>query len=537
MVTRFQHINALLDHAFTNYAASPAYTSFGHTLTYGEIDELSLRAARYFRNKLGLQPGDRIAIQLPNLLQYPILLYGAFRAGLIVVNTNPLYTPREIRHQLNDSGSKVLVVLSNIAHKAAEIIADTGVEHVIVTDIGDCQKPLKRALMNFVVKHVKKMVPPYKFNNLIAFNDVIADHGEAFPKYEPDPESIIILQYTGGTTGVAKGAMLTHKNMADNVWQMITHLPAAFDEQQEIFVCCLPLYHIYALNLHALCAVALGELNVLITNPRDLASMVKALKPYKFTVFVGVNTLYTALCRYAPFKTLNFSELAVSSAGGMALTEAAAASWEKLTGCEVCEGYGLTETSPVVTGNKPGKIRPGSVGIPLPETELKLIDDEGNTVTGRAGELCVRGPQVMKGYWNRDDETEKVLDKDGWLRTGDIAEFQEGGFVKIVDRKKDMILVSGFNVYPNEIEDMVTQMPEIIEAAAIGVPNEKCGEVVKLFVVAGEDSLSEDKILEFCRKNLTAYKVPKHIEFREALPKSNVGKILRKDLRNENAAS
>lgn len=531
MISRYKNVLQLLDHAFTSYGKSPAYTCLGHTISYAELDELSLRAARYFRNVLGLSPGDRIAIQLPNLLQYPVVLYGAIRAGLVVVNTNPLYTPREIKHQLVDSGARALVVLSNIAHNAAEIVDQTAVEHVIVTDIGDCHPTPKRLLINFAIRYIKRMVPAYRFKQEIRFREIVANHGQAFARTEPEPDDLLVLQYTGGTTGLAKGAMLTHQNMADNVWQMVSHLPDAFDEQAEIFVCCLPLYHIYALNLHALCAVSLGEHNILIPNPRDLPAMVKALKPHKFTVFVGINTLYTALCRFEPFKAIDFSALEVSSAGGMALTESAAASWEKLTGCEVCEGYGLTETSPVVAGNNPGRIRQGSVGVALPETELKLIDENGNTVTGVPGELCVRGPQVMKGYWHRDDETRKVLDADGWLKTGDIAEISEDGFIKIVDRKKDMILVSGFNVYPNEIEDTVTQIPEVLEAAAIGVANENCGEVVKLFVVPADESLTEKAIIDYCRKYLTPYKVPKIIEFRESLPKSNVGKILRKDLR------
>ncbi|WP_018274255.1 AMP-binding protein [Teredinibacter turnerae] len=532
LIPRYKNVLEILDHAFTSYGHSPAYSCLGQSMTYAQLDELSLRAARYFRNVLGLQEGDRIAIQLPNLLQYPVVLYGAFRAGLVVVNINPLYTPREIKHQLVDSGSRALVVLSNIAHNAAEIVRETAVEAVIVTDIGDCHGFVKRTLMNFVVKHVKKMVPPFHFPNSISFDDIVASHGDAFPKVVPDPETLLILQYTGGTTGLAKGAMLSHRNMAENVWQMVSFIPEAFDESKEIYVCCLPLYHIYALNLHGLCAFSNGGHNVLIPNPRDLASMVKALKPHKFTVFVGINTLYTALCRYEPFKSLDFSALDVSSAGGMALNEAAASCWEKMTGCEVCEGYGLTETSPVVAGNRPGHIRQGYVGSALPETEVKLIDENGNTVVDQAGELCVRGPQVMQGYWHREDETANVLDKEGWLKTGDIAEISEDGFIKIVDRKKDMILVSGFNVYPNEIEDTVTQLPEVLEAAAIGVPNEKCGEVVKLFVVAADETLSSQQIVDFCRKNLTAYKVPKEIEFRESLPKSNVGKILRKDLRS-----
>ncbi|WP_185230408.1 AMP-binding protein [Teredinibacter franksiae] len=531
MVTRYKNALELLEHSFKSYADKTAYTCLDYSLTYKQIDQLSERFARYLRNDLGLVPGDRIAIQLPNLLQFPVALYGAVRAGLIVVNTNPLYTPREIRYQLRDCGAKALVVLSNIAHNAASIIEQTDVETVIVTNIADLHPFPKRQLINSVVKYVKRMVPAYKFDHAVSFRSTISKKGKPFERPVLNPDSVMTLQYTGGTTGVSKGAMLSHKNMADNVWQMVEHIPSAFDEGAETFVACLPLYHIYALNLHALAAFSLGEHNLLIPNPRDLAGMVKTLSKHQITVFVGINTLFTALCRFEPFKALDFSKLKVTSAGGMALTEDAAKAWESITGCEVCEGYGLTETSPVVCGNLIGGIVRGSVGLPLQETELKLIDDEGNTVTGEAGELCVRGPQVMLGYWENEDETRTVFTEDGWLRTGDVAEIDDKGYVRIVDRKKDMILVSGFNVFPNEVEDTICQMPQIIEAAAIGVADEKCGEVVKLFVVAADEKVTEEAVYNYCRKNLTPYKVPKVIVFRDDLPKSNVGKILRKELR------
>ena len=533
MSVRYSNVVELLEHAFRSYTDKPAFTCLDHTLTYSELDDLSERFARYIRNDLGLLPGDRIAIQLPNILQFPVVLYGAIRAGVVVVNTNPLYTPREICYQLRDSGAKALVVLSNIAHNAASIIEQTDVETVIVTNIADLHPFPQRTIINFVVKNVKKLVPAYSFDHQIALRSILAKKGKAYEKPMVDPESIMVLQYTGGTTGVSKGAMLSHKNMADNVWQIIHHIPEAFSEGKEIFVACLPLYHIYALNLHALASFSLGEHNILIPNPRDLASMVKALSKHQITMFVGINTLFTALCRFEPFKAVDFSKLKVTSSGGMALTEDAALIWETTTGCEVCEGYGLTETSPVVCGNPVAGIRRGSVGTVVAETEVKLIDDSGETVTDEAGELCVRGPQVMVGYWQNEEETLKVLSADGWLKTGDIAEIDRDGYVSIVDRKKDMILVSGFNVYPNEIEDTVCQIPDVVEAAAIGIEDEKCGEVVKLFVVAENDALTEEVVYNYCRKHLTAYKVPKVIEFRDTLPKSNVGKILRKELRTE----
>lgn len=531
MIPRHTNSHELLEYSFTHFADRPAYSCLGHTLSFAQIDELSQRFASYLRHDLGLQPGDRIAIQLPNILQFPVVLYGAFRAGLVVVNTNPLYTPREIRHQLKDSGAKALVVLANIARNAASIIEETDVETVIVTQIADLHPSPKRQLINFAVKYLKRMVPGFHFPRSTRLNATLAKPARAFPKPELQPDSLMILQYTGGTTGVSKGAMLTQKNLLDNVWQMISHLPQAFEEGEETFVACLPLYHIYALNLHGLAAFSMGEHNLLIPNPRDMPAMVKTLSQNRFTVFIGINTLFTALSRFQPFLQLDFSALKVTSAGGMALTEDAAAAWKKITGCDVLEGYGLTETSPVVCGNLVENNQRGTVGLPLPETEVMLINDDGVNVGSGPGELCVRGPQVMAGYWQNEEETRKVLSVDGWLRTGDIAEINSDGFVRIVDRKKDMILVSGFNVYPNEIEDTVCQMPEVVEAAAIGVPDPKCGELVKLFIVPADKNLTREQVTAYCREHLTAYKVPKQIEFRESLPKSNVGKILRKDLR------
>lgn len=538
MIPRYNTILELLDYTFSSYTTQPAYTCLGHTLSFQEIDTLSMRFASYLHHELGLEPGDRIALQMPNILQYPVAMYGAVRAGLVIVNTNPLYTGRELKHQLKDSGAKALVVLSNVANVAADILHETEVEHVIVTDLADLHAAPKRQIMNFVIKHIKKMVPVFQFKNALKFRDIVTTTAKPLKQFECSAETLLALQYTGGTTGVSKGAMLSHGNLASNVWQLISHMPEAFKVSEEVFATCLPLYHIYAFNLHGLCAFSYGEHNILIPNPRDLSSMVGALKKVNMTVFVGINTLYVALCRNQAFRKLDFSALHISSAGGMAMTEDAMRAWKELTGCEVCEGYGLTETSPVVCGNVVDDIRPGTVGIPFQETEIQLIDDDGALVAdGEPGELCVRGPQVMSGYWNRPDETAMSLSDEGWFKTGDIAILCDGGVYKLVDRKKDMIIVSGFNVYPTEIEDVVSQHAGVIEAAAVGIKDDHSGEVVKLFVVPTDSSTTEDDIKEYCRANLTGYKRPKVIEFRESLPKTNVGKILRRELREEETAS
>lgn len=534
MVTRHSNTLDLIAEAFKKYRDKPAFTCAGHTMTFGEMDHASQQFASYLQNELGLNHGDRIAIQLPNILQYPIAFYGAIRAGLVIVNTNPLYTPRELKYQLTDSGARALVVLSNVAASAASIIDETPVEHVIVTNFGDLHPAPKRWLINAVVKYVKKMIPAFSFAKSIPFRKALATPAKELKQFNPTSDTLLLLQYTGGTTGVAKGAMLTHGNLASNAWQMITHMPNAFNEGEEIYVACLPLYHIYGLQMHALDSFLHGGHNILIPNPRDLASLVAALKDVKFTVFVGINTLFNALCRFEKFKQLDFSRLKVTASGGMALTEDASRLWTKTTGCEVTEGYGLTETSPVVCGNQTGSIQPGTIGRPLPETEIRVIDEEGNILgPDQVGELCVRGPQVMAGYWQKPEETRKVLAEDGWLKTGDMALIQKDGFARIVDRKKDMIIVSGFNVYPNEVEDIVCQHPDIIEAAAVGVPHNESGELVKLFVVSSNPQLTAEDVRAFCKQNLTAYKVPKIIEFRDTLPKSNVGKILRRELRDE----
>lgn len=523
----------VLNKACETFAANPAFTCLGRTLTFAELDHLSLQFACYLQQKTDLKPGDRIAVQLPNVLQYPVVVFGAMRAGLTVVNTNPLYTPRELKHQLNDSGAKALVVLANIASSAAEVVADTQVAQVIVTEVGDLHPPIKRLLINSVLKYIKREVPDVSFPQQVSFRSTLA--GTDLSAYEPSshqPQDVAVLQYTGGTTGVAKGAMLTHANLVANMQQVREMLGEGVSIGKELFVAPLPLYHIYAFTLHCMTLLAAGCHSILIPNPRDIPGFVKMLKGQKMTGFVGLNTLFNALCRDEGFAKLDFSALRTTASGGMALTKEAAKRWQDITGCVVSEGYGMTETSPVVTVNPPHAIQQGTVGLPVPETELKVVDDEGNTLPqGEPGELCVRGPQVMKGYWERPEETAKVLDAEGWLKTGDMAVVQDDGYVRIVDRKKDMIIVSGFNVYPNEIEDVVCLHPAVLEAAAVGLPDPKSGEQVKLFVVTSDSSLTEQAVIDYCRQNLTGYKVPRSVEFRTELPKSNVGKILRRELK------
>ena len=532
MSTRYENALDLVENAFKQYKSHPAYTCMGKTLTYEELDELSDRLASYLRNDLGMNEGDHFAIQLPNILQFPVAMTAALKAGLVIVNVNPLYTPREVRHQLKDSCVSALLLLSNIADNAAEIIKDTSVKHVIVTDIADLHGFPKKQLINFAVKYIKKMIPEFHFDHSVSFSRTISNPTKPFKRPSLTSDSLMVLQYTGGTTGVSKGAMLTHGNLTSNVWQMMSHMPVAFTPGKEVFIASLPLYHIYALNFHGLSSLACGAHNILIPNPRDLPAMVKTLRSVSMTVFVGINTLFTALCRYPDFKKVDFSALKITSSGGMALTEDAAKTWHKVTGCKVLEGYGLTETSPVLTGNITEDIRLGTIGLAVPETEIRLINEEGKDCEpGEVGELCARGPQVMAGYWKRPKETENVMFDNGFFRTGDMAIKTEDDFYKIVDRKKDMIIVSGFNVYPNEVEDVACQHPKIIEAAAVGIDDEGSGEVVKLFVVREDDSLSQEDVRDFCRTKLTGYKIPKVVEFREELPKSNVGKILRRELR------
>ena len=533
---QYPNILAVLRESCKKFANKPAFSNMGKTLTYAELYTLSGQFAAYLQKHSGLQPGDRIAVQMPNVLQYPIVVFGAMRAGYVVVNTNPLYTAREMEHQFNDSGAKALVCLANMAHLAQDVVPKTGVKQVIVTEVGDMLPPLKRLLVNTVVKHVKKMVPAYNIPGMVKFNDAMAKgKGLSLQEANPANEDIAVLQYTGGTTGVAKGAMLTHRNLVANMLQSKALMGSNMKDGEEVVICPLPLYHIYAFTFHCMAMMISGNHNVLITNPRDIPAFVKELSKYPFSGFVGLNTLFVALCNDAEFHKLDFNNLKVTLSGGMALQLATAERWEKVTGCKICEGYGMTETSPVATVNPIDSVQIGTIGIPVPSTLCKVIDDDGKEMPiGERGELCVKGPQVMKGYWQRQEATDEILDAEGWLRTGDIAVIQEDGYLRIVDRKKDMILVSGFNVYPNELEDVMATLPGVLQSAAIGVPDEKSGEAIKVFLVKAPGSnLTEEQVKEHMRSNLTGYKVPRYVEFREALPTTNVGKILRRELRDE----
>ena len=533
---QYPNVQAVLKQSCERFANKPAFSNLGKTLTYGEMYALSGAFAAYLQQHTDLQPGDRIAVQLPNVLQYPVAVFGAIRAGLIVVNTNPLYTAREMEHQFNDSGAKALVCLANMAHLAEKVVPKTGVKHIIVTEVADLLPPLKRLLVNSVIKYVKKMVPPFHLPKAVKFNDVLAKgHGQPVQDVSPNGNDVAVLQYTGGTTGVAKGAMLTHRNLIANMLQCRALMAANLNEGTEILITPLPLYHIYAFTFHCMAMMLSGNHNVLISNPRDLSAMVKELSKWKFSGFVGLNTLFVALCNNADFRHLDFSSLKLTLSGGMALQTAAAERWKEVTGCSICEGYGMTETSPVASVNPFQKIQMGTIGIPVPSTLCKTINDAGEELPlGEVGELCIKGPQVMKGYWQRQDATDEMLDADGWLKTGDIAIIQPDGYMRIVDRKKDMILVSGFNVYPNELEDVLATLPGVLQCAAIGIPDEKSGEAIKLFVVCKPGTtLSKDQVMEHMRANVTAYKVPRSVEFRDALPTTNVGKILRRELRDE----
>lgn len=532
----YPSIQAVLRESCERFAGLPAFSNMGKTLTYADIYRLSGDFAAWLQNHTDLQPGDRIAIQLPNILQYPVVVFGAIRAGLIVVNTNPLYTAREMEHQFNDSGAKALISLANMGHLVEQVLPKTGITTVIMTEVGDMLPPLKRLLVNSVVKYVKKMVPAYHLPKAYKLTDVLAvGSKKAACNIEANGDDVAVLQYTGGTTGVAKGAMLTHRNLIANMLQAKAIMASNLYEGEETVVAPLPLYHIYAFTFHCMAMMLTGNHNLLITNPRDLPSMIKDLSKYKFSGFVGLNTLFAALCNNADFRKLDFSSLKMTVSGGMALQIATAKRWTEVTGCAICEGYGMTETSPIATVNPIQNIQLGTIGIPAPSTLCKIIDDEGRELPyGEVGELCVKGPQVMKGYWLRQDATDEVLDAGGWLRTGDMGIIQEDGYIRLVDRKKDMILVSGFNVFPNEVEDVLAELPQVLQCAAIGVPNEKTGEAIKVFIVLREgQSLTRDEVITHMRKNLTAYKVARQVEFRDELPTTNVGKILRRELRDE----
>jgi long-chain acyl-CoA synthetase len=532
---RYPNVQTVLRESCERFSDKIAFSNLGRSLTYRELYTLSGQFAAYLQNHTDLKPGDRIAIQLPNVLQYPIAVFGAMRAGLIVVNTNPLYTAREMQHQFKDAGAQALVCLANMAHLAEQVLPNTQIRYVIITEVGDLLPPIKRLVVNSVVKYVKKMVPAYHLPQAVKFTAALAKgQHETFKEVAPEGNDVAVLQYTGGTTGIAKGAMLTHRNLLSNMLQCQVLMASNMNEGCEIVIAPLPLYHIYAFTFHCMAMMLLGNHNVLITNPRDLSGMVKDLSKWKFTGFVGLNTLFVALCNNEVFRALDFSSLKVTLSGGMALQHAVADRWEQVTGCGICEGYGMTETSPVVSVNPIQHRRLGTIGIPVPSTNCKVIDEDGVVQSfGQPGELCIKGPQVMKGYWNRPEATAEVLSPEGWLRTGDIAIIDPDGYIRIVDRKKDMILVSGFNVYPNELEDVLAQLPGVLQCAAIGVPDEKAGELIKVFVVPKPGaSLTTDQVLKHMHDNLTGYKRPKQVEFRDSLPTTNVGKILRRELRD-----
>ncbi|KJV49534.1 long-chain fatty acid--CoA ligase [Pantoea sp. BL1] len=532
---RYTSLVELFEHAALQYADQTAFINMGQPMTYRQLDKQSRDFAAWLQQGLGLKQGDRVALMMPNLLQYPVALFGVLRAGMVVVNVNPLYTPRELKHQLNDSGASAIVIVSNFAHTLEKVVAETPIKHVMLTRMGDQLAPIKATLVNFVVKYVKKLVPKYHLPGAVPFRSALQQGAQmTYQRPTLTNSDLAFLQYTGGTTGVAKGAMLTHGNMQANLEQTKATYGKLLRAGKEQVVTALPLYHIFALTVNGLLFLDLGGTNLLITNPRDIPGFVKELSKFPFTAITGVNTLFNALLNDENFNKLDFSTLRLSAGGGMAVQKAVAERWEKLTGHYLLEGYGLTECSPLVSVN-PYDItcHTGSIGLPVPSTDVRIVDDEDNDVApGEPGELCIRGPQVMVGYWQRPDATEEVL-KNGWLHTGDVVTVDGEGFIRIVDRKKDMILVSGFNVYPNEIEDVLMQHPKVREAAAIGVPSDLSGEAVKVCIVKKDPSLTKEEVLDHCRRQLTGYKVPKIIEFRDELPKTNVGKILRRELRDE----
>jgi long-chain acyl-CoA synthetase len=537
-VNEFPSIVSVLENAIAKYRDRPAFSNFGKVMTYGDIDRLSEQFASYLLNVLKLKKGDRVALMMPNVLQYPIAIFGTLRAGLTVVNTNPLYTPRELKHQLEDSGASVLVVLENVAHTAADVVAGTSIKQVIVTSVGEMLGFPKGPIVNFVLKYVKKMVPDFNIPGAINFRTALAEGAKhAVPSVTLRSSDIAFLQYTGGTTGVAKGAMLTHRNLVANMQQASSWIGTNAKPGEEIIITALPLYHIFALTANCLVFMKFGGCNHLITNPRDMPGFVKELKSVRFTAITGVNTLFNGLLNTPGFDTIDFSTLHLTLGGGMAVQRAVAERWKKATGCTLVEAYGLTETSPAACMN-PLDLKDfnGAIGLPISSTDACVKDDEGRTLpNGEVGELCIKGPQVMQGYWQRPEETAKVIDAEGWLHTGDMAKMDPAGFFYIVDRKKDMILVSGFNVYPNEIEDVIATMPGVLEVAAVGVPDDKSGEAVKVVIVRKDPALTAEQVKAFCKDNLTGYKHPKVVEFRTELPKTNVGKILRRELRDSAA--
>ncbi|MBC7415385.1 MAG: long-chain-fatty-acid--CoA ligase [Herminiimonas sp.] len=537
-ITQYKSLVHLLEDSFQRFAKRDAYVCMDKRLTYGEVDALSRKLGAWLQS-CGLMPGDRVALMMPNVLAYPVAIAAVLRAGYTVVNVNPLYTPRELKHQLIDSGAKAIIILENFAHTLEQVVADTGVRHTVVVRMGDLLGLLKGAVVNFVVRNVKKMVPAYTLPNAIGWSQAIAAGTAASLKsVELTQDSIAFLQYTGGTTGVSKGATLSHRNIIANVLQSEAWLQPALAKEpkveQLIVVCALPLYHIFALTACCMLGTRTGAMNILITNPRDIPGFIKELAKYRFNMLPAVNTLYNGLLNSPEFSKLDFSGLKVSNGGGMAVQKAVADRWVAVTGCPIAEGYGLSETSPSATCNPADTDEyTGTIGLPFPSTDIVILDDDGQPVPlGEAGEIAIRGPQVMVGYWNRPDETAKVMTPDGFFKSGDIGVMDERGYVRIVDRKKDMILVSGFNVYPNEIEGVIAAHPGVLECACVGVPDANTGEAVKLFVVRKDPALTAEQLMDYCREQFTAYKKPKFIEFRTDLPKTNVGKILRRELRD-----
>jgi long-chain acyl-CoA synthetase len=533
-IDQYASVREVLEDSCAKFSTRPAYSCMGRTITFAELDRLSAAFGAYLQG-LGLIKGARVALMMPNVLQYPVCLFGILRAGYTVVNVNPLYTPRELEHQLTDSGAELIVVVENFACTLAEVLSRTQVRHVVVTTIGE-MLGLKGILVDFVLRHVKKMIPAWNIPGTTRLSDALSEGSRRkLERVELGHEDIAFLQYTGGTTGVAKGAMLLHRNIVANLLQAGAWVRPFIGERRHVVITPLPLYHIFSLTANCLTFMTLGAENVLITNPRDIPGLVKEMSKHSFTAFTGVNTLFNALLNNADFQKLDFSTLQLTLGGGMAVQKAVAERWEKVTGKPLIEAYGLTETSPAATIN-PLDLPEynGAIGLPISSTDLMLRDDDGNEVAlGERGEICIKGPQVMAGYWNRPEETAQIIDRDGWLATGDVGVVDERGFVRIVDRKKDMILVSGFNVYPNEIEAVVAMHPAVLECAAVGVPDAKSGEAVKLFVVKKDPALTSEALLAHCREQLTGYKCPRDVEFRTELPKSNVGKILRRELRDE----
>lgn len=533
---QFASLKDIIETSYANYRDRLAYTNMDASLTYAQVDEHSRRFGAYLQKILQLEKGDRVAIMMPNLLQYPIVLFGILRAGLVVVNVNPLYTARELQHQLNDSGAKAIVILENFAHTLQQVGTSTAIKAVITTQIGDMFPFPKSAIVNFVVKRVKRMVPAWNIPDSVTLKSALsASEPQTLDDVSLTHQDIAFLQYTGGTTGVAKGAALSHGNMVANVQQASAWLASGAEQETPIVITALPLYHIFSLTVNCLTFMKVGGHNVLITNPRDFPAFIKELKKVQFTVITGVNTLFNALLNTPGFDEIDFSRLRIALGGAMAIQRAVAEAWKAATGVTLIEGYGLTEASPAAFVNPLTNTEyNGSIGLPIPSTELSICTDEGQELAvGEVGEICVRGPQVMQGYWNRPEETAKVLSKDGWLRTGDMGRVDEKGYVYVEDRKKDMILVSGFNVYPNEVESVAVAHDGVLEAAAIGIPDARSGEAVKLFVVKRDPELTAERLIEHCRSDLAGYKVPRQVEFRDELPKTNVGKILRRALRDE----